>query len=76
MDMIQAMSCDTLEEIDKYNQVTYEGMYNKAVHEYDQIFNCNDWSPSKKGKIYNEEASLHQAYMSKIDRLVEKNPMP
>ena len=33
--MIQALYCATFEDLDKGKQVTCEGMYNKAVREYE-----------------------------------------
>ena len=54
MDMIQTMYCDTFEEIEKGNQVTYEVMCTEAVHEYEQISNSNECSLSKKGESSNE----------------------
>ena len=72
MEMTQDLSCDTFEDLKKGNQVSYEGMCTEAAHEYEQIFYSNEWSPLLKGKYYNEEARLTQAYMTTIDSLVNK----
>ena len=51
--MIQTLSCNTFEDLDKGKQFTYEGMCTKDVHEYEQILYSNEWSASVKCKYSN-----------------------